>query len=78
VHDWEVDLVSSFFGCCILSEEGKEERIEFCWIPSKRRKFEVKSYYHVLSNYASFLFLERVFGELRLLREWRSLRGWRH
>jgi hypothetical protein len=26
-----------------------------CWIPSKRKKFEVKSYYHVLSKFPSSL-----------------------
>jgi hypothetical protein len=67
VHDWEVDLVSSFFELLysLKVRQGGEDRI--CWIPSKRRKFEVRSYYHVLSILTSSLFLERVFGELRLL-----------
>jgi hypothetical protein len=49
VHDWEVDLVSSFFELLysLRVRQGGEDRI--CWIPSKRRKFEVRSYYHVLS-----------------------------
>jgi hypothetical protein len=30
-----------------------EERIKICWIPSKRKSFEVKSYYQVLSHPSS-------------------------
>jgi hypothetical protein len=56
IRDWEVDLVSSFFELLysLKGRQGCEERI--CWIPSKRRKFEVKSYYHVSSITTSFPF----------------------
>jgi hypothetical protein len=44
---------SSFFEMLysLRVRQGGEDRI--CWIPSKRRKFEVRSYYHVLSIPAS-------------------------
>jgi hypothetical protein len=44
-----VDLVSSFFEMLysLRVRQGDVDRI--CWIPSKRHKFEVKSYYHVLT-----------------------------
>jgi hypothetical protein len=48
VHDWEVEAVSYFFELYFhVLRQGRDDRI--CWIPSKMRKFEVKSYYHVLS-----------------------------
>jgi hypothetical protein len=48
MHDWEVDLVSSFFELLnyIRLRQGSEDKI--CWIPSKRQKFEVMSFYNVL------------------------------
>jgi hypothetical protein len=78
VYYSEVDLVSSFFHLLysIRLRKGGEDKI--CWIPCKRRKFEVRSFYHVLSIPTVSSFLGRVFGELRLLREWRSLCGRLH
>ena len=34
--------------------QGNEDKI--CWIPCKRKKFDVKSCYHVLSMHVSFSF----------------------
>jgi hypothetical protein len=48
VHDWEVDLVTSFFDLLHylkLKQSGKDK---MCLIPSKRQKFEVRSFYHAL------------------------------
>jgi hypothetical protein len=64
VHDWKVDAVSQFF-------ELYSNRIRYggedtmCWVPSKRKYFEVKSYYQVLSTLVDPLFLRRVFEKLR-------------
>ena len=56
MHDWEMDFVSSFFELfySLILRQGDEDRI--CWIPFKRRKFEVRLYYHVVSilNSSSF------------------------
>jgi hypothetical protein len=48
VHDWEVDLVTSFFDLLysLRLRQGIKDKI--CWIHSKRRTFEVISFYHVL------------------------------
>ncbi len=73
VHDWEV----SFFNVLYSARVGREGEDRLCWTSSKRRSFEVKSSYKVLSNIDS-LFLRRAFGEIRLIREWRSLYGWLH
>jgi hypothetical protein len=48
-------MVSSFFEMYSLKvRQGDMDRI--CWIASKRHKFEVKSYYHVLTISMGFMF----------------------
>jgi hypothetical protein len=46
VQDWEVDLVFAFFG--VLNSLRWRPSDEDCiwWIPSKRKKFEVRSFFH--------------------------------
>jgi hypothetical protein len=53
VHDWEVEAVSDFFKLLYSQtvRYGGEDKI--CWIRFKRKSFEVKSYYQVLSSPAS-------------------------
>jgi hypothetical protein len=65
VHDWEVQVVFGFFEVLYSQRviHGGEDTI--CWIPSKRKLFEVKSYHRVLSNHVNPLFLGKVFGKLR-------------
>jgi hypothetical protein len=48
VLDWVVDLVTSFFDLLysIMLRHGGVDKI--CWIPSKRRVFEVRSFNLVL------------------------------
>jgi hypothetical protein len=68
MHDWEVDLVSSFFDPLYFLRVKQGGEVRICWIPSKRRKSEVRSY-HVLSipgSYISYPFLGRVFEGLKL------------
>jgi hypothetical protein len=56
VHDWEVEVVSTFFELLYSQKvrQGAEDKV--CWIPSKKKSFEVKSYYHVLSTPVSSSF----------------------
>jgi hypothetical protein len=61
---WTWSLLSLIF-CVLTLKQGGEDKI--CWIPSKRWKFEVRSFYHALSIPAGSHFLGRVFGELRSL-----------
>jgi hypothetical protein len=50
VQDWEVEMVLSFFErlYSIQLRHGDEDRIS--WSPSNRSKFEVKSFYEVLTS----------------------------
>jgi hypothetical protein len=54
--DWEVELVTAFFNVLysLRVRQGGEDSI--WWIPSKRRKFEVRSFYQALSTLASSSF----------------------
>jgi hypothetical protein len=53
MHDWEVKVVSYFFEGLYSHRVRQGDKDKICWIPSKRKKFDVKSYYHVLSIHAS-------------------------
>jgi hypothetical protein len=48
VHDWNVEVVSLFF-VLLYSFEGMKGEDKICWILSRRKSFEMKSYYKVLS-----------------------------
>jgi hypothetical protein len=50
VQDWEVELVSRFFEMLYSQRVRIGGEDQMCWIPSKRKFFEVKSYYQVLSH----------------------------
>jgi hypothetical protein len=58
MHDWKVEMISSFFE--LYSQrvrQGDEDNIY--WIPSRRKMFEVKSYYHEYINFSELsIFLE--------------------
>lgn len=50
-HDWEVEAFAMFFNLLYSSKaiQGGEDKL--CWIPSKRRLFDVRSFYNVLVPY---------------------------
>jgi hypothetical protein len=48
VHDWEVYSVSSFFNVLYSTRTGWGSKDKLCWIPSKRRSFEIKTCYKAL------------------------------
>jgi hypothetical protein len=50
VHDWEVEAVSRFFGMLYTLKVRSEGDDKMCWIPARKKSFEVKSYHKVLSN----------------------------
>jgi hypothetical protein len=56
-YDWEVEVVSSFFELLYSQRVRQEGDGRICWIPSKRKLFEVKSYYCVLSILGNSSFL---------------------
>jgi hypothetical protein len=49
VHDWEVEVVSRFFEMLYSLKLRYEGEDKICRIPSRRKSFEVKSYYNVSS-----------------------------
>jgi hypothetical protein len=81
VHDWEVDLVTSFFDLLYslkLRQGGENKILKSVGSLLKRCMFEVRSFYHALCALLAPHFFGRVFGEIRLLREEHSLCGRRH
>jgi hypothetical protein len=45
IHDWEMEAVSQFFEL-LYSQQIRHGGVDkIYWIPSKRKNFEVKSYY---------------------------------
>jgi len=50
VHDCEVEVVSRFFEMLYSLKVRCEREDKICWIPARRKSFEVKSYYKVLSS----------------------------
>jgi hypothetical protein len=66
VQDWDVDMVLAFFGMYFLKwRQGGENCIR--WIPSKRKKFEVRSFFMSYIFRGFLLFLGGVFGKLKYL-----------
>jgi hypothetical protein len=56
VQDWEVEVVSKFFELLYSINVRYEGDDKICWIPSRRKSFEVKSYYKILSSPIHFSF----------------------
>jgi hypothetical protein len=50
VHDLEVEAVSRFFGMLYTLKVSSEGEDKLCWMPTRKKFFEVKSYYKVLSS----------------------------
>jgi hypothetical protein len=50
VHDWEVEAVSRFFEMLYTLKIRNEGEDKMCWNPGRKKSFEVKSYYKVLSS----------------------------
>jgi len=50
VQDWEVDLVLEFFEVLYSLRWRQDSEDCIQWIPSKRKKFEVRPFFHELST----------------------------
>jgi hypothetical protein len=48
VHDWEVEGFSRFFEMLYTLKVRSEGEDKMCWIPARKKSFQVKSYYKVL------------------------------
>jgi hypothetical protein len=62
VHDWEV----SFFNVLYSARVGREGEDRLCWTSSKRRSFEVKSFYKFLLPNVDSPFPWKIKAPLRL------------
>ena len=49
-HDWEVEVVMAFFGMLYALRHQTGSRDCIWWTPSKQKKFEVWSFFGVLST----------------------------
>ena len=50
MHDWELEEVSRFFELLYSQQIRHNGDDKICWIPLKRKNFEVKSYYMMRIN----------------------------
>ena len=75
VHDWEVEVLNSFYKLLYSHTMHGEGEDRMWWIPSHKGKFEVRSFTGSLLPKIPSLFLGKVFGALRFLREWLFLLG---
>jgi hypothetical protein len=74
-HDWEVDVLASFYTLLYSHRERREGVDKLWWVPSLKGKFDVRSFYRVLACKDDASFPRRVFGRLRFLLKWLSSLG---
>jgi hypothetical protein len=74
VHDWELDSESSLFNVLLTVRLGQGEKDKFCWNPSKRLSFKVKTFYNVLHNVESSLPSKSIWRSKAHLRGLSSLK----
>jgi hypothetical protein len=51
IHDWEVEILASFYNCLYSWKLRGVGEDKLWWIPSSKGAFEVRSYYRVLSSH---------------------------
>jgi hypothetical protein len=56
IHDWEVDVLASFYSCLYLFKFRGHLEDKLWWIPSSKGFFEVSTFYRVLSPPGSISF----------------------
>ena len=74
IHDWEVEVLALFYQClysCKLREDGEDK---LWWVPSCKGVSRLSFSIELSQPTGPYPFLGRVFGDQRLLREWRFLR----
>jgi hypothetical protein len=64
-HDWEVDVFASFFNLLHSFRMRQEGEDKLRWVPSKRRKFDVRLFYNILIAHDSTPFPWKSIGGLR-------------
>jgi hypothetical protein len=51
LHDWEVEVLASFYNCLYSRKLRGVGEDKLWWIPSRKGAFEVRSFYRVLSSH---------------------------
>jgi hypothetical protein len=51
IHDWEVEILASFYSCLYSLKLRGAGEDKLWWIPSSKGAFEGRSYYRVLSSH---------------------------
>jgi hypothetical protein len=66
VYDWEVEAVSRFFEMLYTHKIRSEGEDKMCWNPVRKKAFEVKSYYKVLSSPIQSYFLWKSIWKVKV------------
>ena len=56
IHDWEVEILASFYNCLYSFKLRGLGEDKLWWIHSSKGAFEVRSYYRVLSSHSPISF----------------------
>jgi hypothetical protein len=74
LNDWEVEELASLYSLLYsFNLDGGDDKM--WWVPNRKGKFEVKSFYFILNSAVSFPFPWRAYGVLKPLRGWHFLCG---
>ena len=75
IHDWEVDMVASFYSLLYSFRSRREGEDKLWWKPSRKGTLDVRSYHKIITYKDNPLFLGRAFGRQRLHPKLPSLFG---
>ena len=50
VHDWELEVLASFYTLLYSHRMRREGEDKIWWVPSRKGKFDVKSFYNILAR----------------------------
>jgi hypothetical protein len=56
IHDWEVEILASFYNCLYSYKLRGVGEDKLWWVPSSKGAFEVRSYYRVLVSHGPISF----------------------
>jgi hypothetical protein len=50
VHDWESEVLASFYTLLYFHRMIREGEDKIWWVPSRKGKFDVRSFYNILAR----------------------------
>jgi hypothetical protein len=56
VHDWKVDVLASFYTLLYSHKMRREREDKIWWVPSRKGKFDVRSFYKILTHNETICF----------------------